>query len=301
MGSFYSGRVLCILASSSSFSVMTLLIRLRDYRLTRSAVESVPIYCVLGDAVMGGIAQSRPTTMKSLMAVRGITPEQCGQYGGDILTLVLGSPPDPPPPPPARVVMRHGGTHSQQARYRRRMGSGKRELLNTIPLNTAMSTRMPRTLASRGTWGQANPALLNVPMRGPAVEDTIYVLELGKGRVYVGRTSDCRKRFTQHMSGKGSAFTQAFLPTGNYLPRLGRVTGSAEAAERDETLRYMHLRGINLVRGWKYTRVVMRGEELREAEENIRELFDLCRRCGCPGHFVTQCRAVSDRLGHPIP
>lgn len=129
--------------------------------------------------------------------------------------------------------------------------------------------------------------------------DSIYVLELSHGRVYVGRSCDWRRRLTQHITGSGSAFTKAFPPTGTLLPRLGCVTGSAEAAERDETLRYMFLRGIDVVRGWKYTRVQMSEEDHRDAEENIRELFDLCRRCGCPGHFVTQCKASFDRLGRP--
>jgi hypothetical protein len=101
------------------------------------------------------------------------------------------------------------------------------------------------------------------------------------------------------MAGQGSAFTKAFPPTGVLLPRLGRVTGSAEAAERDETLRYMFLRGIQLVRGWRYVRVDMPQEELDDAEGNIRELFDLCRRCGHPGHFITGCKANFDRLGRP--
>jgi predicted GIY-YIG superfamily endonuclease len=130
-------------------------------------------------------------------------------------------------------------------------------------------------------------------------KEGIYILELAQGRVYVGHSSDMRRRLQQHMSGQGAAFTKAFPPTGVLLPRLGKVTGSAEAAGRDETLRYMFLRGIPLVRGWKYTRVYMADDEQRDAEENIRELFDLCRRCGHPGHFVTQCKANFDRNGRP--
>ena len=38
------------------------------------------------------------------------------------------------------------------------------------------------------------------------------------------------------MTGTGSAFTKAFPPTGNLLPRLGNVRGNGDAAERDETL-----------------------------------------------------------------
>jgi hypothetical protein len=41
-------------------------------------------------------------------------------------------------------------------------------------------------------------------------------------------------------------------------------------------------------------------EEYEEAEANIRELFDLCRRCGYKGHFCTHCKATFDRLGNAI-
>lgn len=138
-----------------------------------------------------------------------------------------------------------------------------------------------------------------IPRPQLAPGEGVYVLELAQGRVYVGRTSDMKRRVSQHMTGRGSAFTQAFPPTGVQLPRLGQVRGSDEAAERDETLRYMFLRGIPLVRGWKYTRVDMPEHEAQDAEENIRELFDLCRRCGHPGHFITHCKANFDRNGRP--
>lgn len=104
----------------------------------------------------------------------------------------------------------------------------------------------------------------------------------------------------QHMSGTGSAFTKAFKPTGNMLPRLGNVQGMGDAAERDETLRYMFLRGIHNVRGWRYTTVELSPEMVNDAECNIRELYDLCRRCGGANHFIGGCRYEFDRLGRKI-
>lgn len=103
------------------------------------------------------------------------------------------------------------------------------------------------------------------------------------------------------MTGTGSAFTKAFPPTGNMLPRLGNVCGNGDAAERDETLRYMFLRGIQNVRGWRYTTVELSGDMAEDAEANIRELFDLCRRCGGGNHFLGACRYEFDRLGRRIP
>ncbi len=281
--------------------IMTLLSRLRDYRQMRSTLDCVPIYCVFGDTVMGGIAMARPQTMQALLAVRGFTPEKYGQYGHDILKLVRGTPPDPPDPGHgSRIVMRHsgggGGKHGKWTFPT--TSSGKRQMMARL-----LSRLWTPLMCSELTHGVAG-ALCNRPYsmscRNKDRDDVVYILELAKGRVYVGRTADQRRRLSQHMAGRGSAFTQAFPPTGVLLPRLGRVSGSAEAAERDETLRYMHLRGIDFVRGWKYTRVVMSEDEQQEAEENIRELFDLCRRCGCPGHFVSQCKATKDRLGRPL-
>lgn len=148
-----------------------------------------------------------------------------------------------------------------------------------------------------GTKRKFRPARLKEDVEDA---DGVYILELLHGRVYVGRTTDLRRRLHEHRSGKGSAFTKAFPPTGLLLPRLGRVSGSGEAAERDETLRYMHMRGAGNVRGWKYTRVELSPEDARDAEANIRELFDLCRRCGHPGHFMGECRNNYDRQGQPL-
>lgn len=282
----------------------------------RSALDKIPIYCVFGDTVITSIVQTRPQTVQALLGVRGLTPEKCGQYGGDIIRLVQGTAPDPVPPA-SDVVMRHAKSERGWEKTSRlgmhlhlpgdcsssACGSGssgrrrgaKRKLLHHLipraPLVSVPALPPPATLVdTRGTGSLQLPA---------CVDDDVYVLELAQGRVYVGRSSDWRRRVAQHLSGRGSAFTHAFPPTGTLLPRLGRVTGSAEAAERDETLRYMFLRGIDVVRGWKYTRMHMSPEDCRDAEENIRELFDLCRRCGCPGHFVTQCRASFDRMGRP--
>lgn len=78
------------------------------------------------------------------------------------------------------------------------------------------------------------------------------------------------------------------------------MCGCGDAAERDETLRYMFLRGIHNVRGWRYTTVELSDAMVEDAECNIRELFDLCRRCGGGNHFMGSCRFEFDRLGRRI-
>jgi predicted GIY-YIG superfamily endonuclease len=252
-------------------TAVMLLSSLKQYRQMRSATEKVPIYCVFGDTVIRSIAQDRPTTEQALREIRGLTDDKCARYGEDILALVRAARPDEPPPaakPPA-VVMRAG-------KWPRRRSFPSRPALDISQAISTASRRVPGV---------------------PAGKEGIYILELAQGRVYVGHSGDVRRRIQQHMAGQGAAFTKAFPPTGVLLPRLGCVTGSPEAAERDETLRYMFLRDIQLVRGWRYVQVQLPEKEQQDAEENIRELFDLCRRCGHPGHFVTQCRANFDRRG----
>ena len=283
---------------------MTLLARLKDYRQLRSAVDKVPIYCIFGDTVIAAIAETRPRSMEALLTIRGMTPEKCGEYGKDLLCLVQSVGPEISAGSPfiQDIVMRHSGSKGHDrgegdgCSARPSSGGRRRGVKRTLA--KYLAARAPCITMPRGT----GPALSGgyAAYQSPAgAEDDVYVLELAQGRVYVGRTSNWRRRLMQHFTGHGSAFTQAFPPTGTLLPRLGHVTGCAEAAERDETLRYMYLRGIQVVRGWKYTRVTMSEDEHADAEENIRELFDLCRRCGCPGHFISQCRASFDRLGRP--
>lgn len=136
----------------------------------------------------------------------------------------------------------------------------------------------------------------------------VYVLELQGGYVYVGKTKrTVGTRMQEHMGRhcmrgvQGSGFTKLHAPTGKILPRLGNVCGDGDGAERDETLRQMYRIGPQRVRGWKYVRPApLTKGELCEIESNIRELFDLCRRCGKHGHFTKRCRSVVDRHGSRI-
>ena len=257
------------------FCSMSLLLNLKEYRQLRSVKEQIPLYCVFGDTVIKSIAQDRPKCKEDLQAIRGFSEDKFERYGEDILKLVERAKPEQEAKAAPPVMVRHARKVSALDPWTRR-----RALLKTFDIS------------------KVNTATKRIPGI-PAGKEGVYILELAQGRVYVGHSQDMRRRIQQHMAGQGSAFTKAFPPTGVILPRLGCVSGSAEAAERDETLRYMFLRGIPLVRGWRYVRVSMPDEELQDAEENIRELFDLCRRCGHPGHFITHCKANFDRLGRP--
>lgn len=130
--------------------------------------------------------------------------------------------------------------------------------------------------------------------------EKVYVLELQEGRVYVGKSIDPGVRLLQHMRGYGSAFTKVYKPTGLFLPRLGNLVGTGDGPEREETLRQMELRGVDKVRGWKYCCKALGKRDREEIEANIREMDDLCRRCGRAGHFSKSCTYRTDRHGKKI-
>ena len=259
---------------------------LKAYRLRQAAQRDLPCYSVLGDVLIREIVDRKPRDALTLGQIRGMTEQRLDWFGDDILRMVRQAPlmrlPVHTEPREPRVVMRHGG--------------GGAKLTKPRPLS---GRRQAEPYQARSA--PARRVLDPAPRPGSSAGgDDVYVLELAGGRVYVGKSGNVGRRVGQHLAGGGSAFTKAFPPTGNILPRLGNVSGSGDAAERDETLRYMLLRGIRNVRGWRYTCVEMSDEMFEDAERNIRELFDLCRRCGGANHFLSSCRFEFDRLGRGI-
>ena len=118
----------------------------------------------------------------------------------------------------------------------------------------------------------------------------IYVLRLEGGRYYVGRTDNINKRYEQHMSGNGSAWTRKYKPIA-----IAKTIEHASSYDEDRYVKeYMGIYGIHNVRGGSYVQL-----ELTEAQKDslileIRGASDKCTRCGRPGHFVKDCYAKTE-------
>jgi hypothetical protein len=262
-------------SKKTTLPVTNISAQLSLYRKEQSRLKAIPASAVLTDHLISVISKIKPATMLKLASIVGMGAKRISCYGHDILQMVLGNKKKKITPP-----------------------TNKKERKKRVKLVPTFVDPTPRSIPHPNDSG-------------------IYIIELEAGRVYVGTSKNIQVRIWQHLNGVGSAYTRVYKPTGLYffllftfqgrfkkscllgirLPRLGNVEGNGDAAERDETLRYMYQRGIPFVRGWKFSQVQMKTAEFEEAEANIRELFNLCRRCGYEGHFINRCKATYDRLG----
>ena len=291
---------------------------LRQYRTDQAFIRAVPPSAVFSDKLLTSIIKNKPTFLVSLLKLHGIGPTRCQHYGRDIVRLVNIDSKNKAKLATSKPKFLRT-TKKQETKGKRKSKTANKRTLKVKKVKSGSNSstierKKPNKLTPNAYRNGSpmtyplKPPLLSgsgqvavIPKRLPqSPKTTVYVLELEDGRVYVGSSKDVPRRISQHKAGSGSAYTRIYRPTGVQLPRLGNIEGDGDAAERDETLRYMMLRGIPYVRGWKFSRVDMPPEEFGEAEANIRELFNLCRRCGYEGHFCTHCRATFDRLGNPV-
>ena len=297
----------------------TLIDALKHYRTEQAYLRAVPPCAVFSNKMLLSIVSKRPTTMESLLGMKGIGPTRGERYGKDIVRLVnLDSrvkrinpsrvQPTRKKESKKRIVKGKVGTLRDKAIHKK-ANSAKKPVKRPRIASKRAEAPNPRSKIVTSRFFPSPEVEIPAPKLTPNVmpprlplspKASVYILELEDGRVYVGSSRDVPRRIVQHSVGSGSAYTRIYQPTGVQLPRLGNVEGDGDAAERDETLRYMMLRGIPYVRGWKFCRVDMTPEEFDEAESNIGELFDLCRKCGYKGHFCTHCKATFDRLGNPV-
>ena len=276
----------------------SLLETLRQYRTDQAYLRAVPQSAVFSNKLLTGIVTARPSTIVSLLKLRGIGPTRCQNYGRDIVRFVnldsKGRGKLPARKPGGKKIKKINGSKAKSIKPPKIVTS-RFFPLPSVPFQPAFEPAFQQIQPLVPLLPKAQRIIPNLKLK-----TSVYVLELEDGRVYVGSSTNVPRRLSQHTAGSGAAYTRLYKPTGVQLPRLGNIEGDGDAAERDETLRYMMIRGIPFVRGWKFARVDMPPEEFNEAEANIRELFDLCRKCGYKGHFCTHCRATFDRLGNPV-
>lgn len=119
--------------------------------------------------------------------------------------------------------------------------------------------------------------------------ESLYILELAGGKYYVGKSADVAKRYQQHKTGNGSAWTKQYEPI--KLLETRPITSPYD--ETNVTKELMKKHGIHNVRGGAYTAVILPEEQEDAIRHELRSAHDTCYKCGKSGHFANQCTRKS--------
>jgi len=115
--------------------------------------------------------------------------------------------------------------------------------------------------------------------------EQLYVLQLANKKYYVGKTTDVLKRFNEHKSGNGSAWTKLHAPK-KILECRPLIN---DHDENNVTKDYMKKYGIENVRGGAYTQTSLPDHVKTVLNTEFRSNKDTCYKCGEAGHFANQC------------
>lgn len=112
----------------------------------------------------------------------------------------------------------------------------------------------------------------------------VYILKLKRGKYYVGKSEDPIKRFNDHLSGNGSAWTKKYKPI-----EVELVISNASDFDEDRYVKeYMSKYGIGNVRGGSYSSITLTEEQIKTCQKEIWGANDKCFNCG-GNHFVKNC------------
>lgn len=122
----------------------------------------------------------------------------------------------------------------------------------------------------------------------------IYVLLLEQGKYYVGSSNNVQRRFQEHQSGQGSAWTRLYPPI--YIEKQYVVAPGSYAglAEDHEVTSMMMQHGIDRVRGGSYSTIQFTAEQQEALKRSLRHAGQKCLKCGRTGHIAVQCYARTE-------
>jgi len=115
--------------------------------------------------------------------------------------------------------------------------------------------------------------------------ESLYILQLAKGKYYVGKSIDVINRFNQHKSGSGSAWTKLYEP----MRLIETRPIMSPHDENNATKDYMKTYGIDNVRGGSYAQITLPTDARSVLEREFRGNADQCMKCGLAGHFIGNC------------
>ena len=117
----------------------------------------------------------------------------------------------------------------------------------------------------------------------------IYILQLEKGKYYIGKTTNVAFRLETHFNSSGSVWTKKYKPI-----NLLEVIPDCDDYDEDKyTIKYMKTYGINNVRGGSFCEIKLSENKIITLNQMIKSVTDKCYICGKADHFANDCKKVS--------
>lgn len=120
----------------------------------------------------------------------------------------------------------------------------------------------------------------------------LYILELEKGKYYVGTSKNVNKGFNQHVMGFGSQYTSLYKP----LKILDSYIITNKFEEDNKVKELMEIYGIDNVRGGAYSQIYLDQNQIKLIQAEIKHSNDECIKCGSRQHFIKNCPLMDKEL-----
>ena len=122
----------------------------------------------------------------------------------------------------------------------------------------------------------------------------IYILKLQSEKYYVGKTDWPEFRLEDHLTAKGSKWTQLYTPI-----KLLELIPDCDDFDEDKYVKIcMAKYGIYNVRGGSYCQETLNLNQIMLLEKEIEASLDLCHNCGKKGHFVKDCQQLTKQTSN---